>query len=527
MFIPELNVVKKDWRKVDLRIALCYPNVYRAGMSGLTMRLLYALFNVREDFLCERFFIPTSKEPLTSLESNRPLKDFDIVAFTLQYEEDYPNVIRMLLESGIPPRREERKARAPLVIAGGPCATANPEPLADYIDFFVIGEAEPILDPLIEKIKTFEDPSSHVDEFADIKGVYVPQISNPAERVWVRKLDEAPHPLAQQIPLVDERSPYMTVFGKAFALEATRGCSRRCRFCLISHISQPKRERSLVKVEEIIDEGIRYTPVEKVSLIGTSIFDYSHLEDACELAVSRGLEISIPSIRPESVTERLANLLAKGRQRSVSIAPDGASPRMRVIANKKMDEEAIIDAAKTLVYHGVNRLKLYFVIGLPGETSEDIEAMADLSKKIAEIGYKPKTIHLNVNPLIPKPHTPFQWEKSPSVSYVRESLNILKRRLRGDDCFVISCLDPRRAQIQALISLGDRKVGGVIDLVARLGGGLGSWRRALKEHGVSLERYIRGKSLDEHVPWGRINVGLNSRYLLKEVERYKQDSKSV
>jgi len=507
-FIPELNVVKKDWRRADLRIALCYPNVYRAGMTGLTVRLLYALLNSREDIVCERFFIPTMNEPWKSLESNQPLSKFDVVAFTLQYEEDYPNAVRMLIESKIPPRRESRKRGDPLVIAGGPCATSNPEPLADYVDLFVVGEAEPLLDQLIDQIKALEDPLRRLDNFVDLKGVYVPHLSNPTKRVWVQNLDEALHPLAQQIPLVDEESSYMTVFGKTFAVEPVRGCSRGCRFCLIGRISCPKRERGLGKVEEIIDEGIYYTPVGKVSLIGASIFDYSHLEEVCEFVVSHGLELSIPSIRPESVTETLAHLLKKGNQRSVTIAPDAASARMRKIINKRMDDAAIIDAAKILLSCGVDRLKLYFLIGLPGETPSDVEAIDDLSKRIADLGFGSKAIHLSVNPLIPKPHTPFQWEGTPSVRYVRESLNLLRKRFKGDNRLVIDSLDPRHARIQAFLSLGDRKIGKVIELVARYHGGLGAWRRAMKECGVSIDIYTREKSHDEPLPWDMIDVGL-------------------
>ncbi len=520
--IPELNVIKKDWRRVDLKVALCYPNVYRAGMSGLTMRLLYALFNSREDVLCERFFLPASNEPLRSLESNQPLKKFDVIAFTFQYEEDYTNAIRMLIDSSIEPRREKRKAGDPLIIAGGPCVTSNPEPLADYFDLFVIGEAEPILDQIIDRIKAYEVPFKHFCEFADIKGVYVPKISNMAQRVWSKNLDDALHPLAQQIPLVDEGSPYMTIFGRAFAVEPIRGCNRFCRFCLLSHISQPQRERSLKKVKQIIDEGIRFTPVDKVSLIGASIFDYSSLEDLCEFAVSRGVKLAIPSIRPEVVTEHLAELLSKGEQKSVTIAPDAASPRLREIINKRMDELEIIDAAKTLISHGISRLKLYFIVGLPGEKTEDIEAIVELSRKVADVGYGPRAIHLSVNPLIPKPHTPFQWEKAPTVAYMREVLKLLKTKLRGDGRFVIDSLDPRHAQIQSFLSFGDRKIGRVIEFAARYGGGLGAWRRALKDFKVSLENYIRRRSVDEVFPWDKIDVGLSKGYLLKEVERYRR-----
>jgi len=211
--VPEVNVIKKDWRKVDLKVALCYPNIYRAGMSGLTVKLLYALINARGDIVCERFFIPTGRESLRSLESNQPLRKFDVVAFTLQYEEDYPNVIRMLLESGIPPRKNDRRKDDPLVIAGGPCATGNPEPLADYIDLFVIGEAEPVIYRILDEIKSFRYPRDQIEELADVKGIYLPDVTDHAERVWIRNLDDALHPLAQQIPLVDDDSPYMPIFG--------------------------------------------------------------------------------------------------------------------------------------------------------------------------------------------------------------------------------------------------------------------------------------------------------------------------
>jgi len=523
-FVPELNVIKKDWRSVDLTVALCYPNVYRAGMAGMTVRLLYALLNAREDVACERLFIPTRREPLRSLESNRPLKDFDVVAFTLQYEQDYVNVIRMLLESDVPPRRDDRTSKGPLVIAGGPCATENPEPLAEYVDLFVIGEAETVLDPLIDRLKEFEKPAKRIEEFADLKGVYVSAVSNPVDRVWVKDLNQAPCPVAQQVPLVGQRSPYMPIFGKTFVVEAVRGCSRCCRFCLIGHIGRPKRERSLSKIEEILEEGMRYTPVKKVSLIGSDLSDHSRLEDICESIASRGLELSIPSILATAVTERLAKSLAKGRQRRISLAPDGSTPRMRTIINKVMDDEQIVDAARTLLQHGVRRLKLYFVIGLPGETPEEVEAIAQLSKRIADLGYGPQSIHLSVNPLIPKPHTPFQWEAFPPIPYIRKSLRLLKERLKGDRRFRISRLDPRRAQIQAFLSLGKREVGKVVELAARYGGGLGAWRRALRDSNVSLEKYTRSKEMSEPLPWDHVHVGLNRRFLIEENERARKEA---
>jgi len=504
--VPELNTIKKDWRKVDVKVALCYPNTYRAGMTGLTVKLLYGLLNAREDVLCERFFVPTRREGWRSWESNQPLSRFDIIAFTLQYEEDYPNVVRMLLESDIPPRIENRRGEDPLIIAGGPCATANPEPLADYIDLFVIGEAEPVIDQLLDEIKISGKPRKRIEELTDLKGVYLPRFSDTVERVWIRNLNEAFHPLAQQVPLVEERSPYMPIFGKAFDVEVVRGCNRACRFCLIGHIWRPKRERSLENLISIINRGTKYTPVSKISLIGASLFDYQHLEDLCEAIVSRGFDLSVSSLSPGSITERLADLLAKGHQRTATVAPDVATEKMRCVTGKIVKEEALINAAKILLSGGVKRLKIYFMIGLPEETLEDVKAIAEISKKVADVGYGFRSIHLSINPLVPKPHTPFQREKTPPVSYVRSCLKLIRKELKADGRFIISTLDPRHVQIQALLSLGDREVGRAIEFVARHGVGLGTWRRALKEYRINLEKYTGKKDPEEIMPWSKIRI---------------------
>jgi len=516
LLVPEINAIVKDWRRVDLRIALCYPNIYRVGMTGLAVQLLYALFNAREDVACERFFFPTNSEQILSLESGQPLKKFDVVAFTLQYEEDYVNVVRMLLNSGIEPRAEQRKLEDPLVIAGGPCASENPLPLSDFFDFFFIGEIEPVLGRLIDCLKGVS--RERIADFVDLPGVYVPSLSvRRVKRVWVEDLDRAPHPVAQIIPMVDEKSLYMPIFGKSFALEAVRGCGRRCRFCLIGFTGRPKRERSLKKLHEIIEEGIKYTPVRKVALIGAGLSDYSKLEEVCEMIISHNLEVSISSLRVESITESLANLLVKGGQRTITIAPEAGTFCLRESVNKRVSDEAIINAARTAFQAGFRNIKLYFIIGLPRESHEDIEAIADLTKKIADQGFGLKSVRLAVNPFVPKPHTPFQWEPYAAIEYLRRCMKLIRRRLAMDYRIEIEGTDPRNSQIQALLSLGNKEVGRAVEIVARLGNGLGAWRRALNTTKLNLKSYIyQRRSLDARLPWDIIDVGLNSRRLIQE-----------
>ena len=514
--IPEVNVVKKDWRKVDVKIGLCYPNIYRVGMTGLSLRLLYALLNSREDVACERFFMPTKDEPLLSLESNQPMNKFDVIAFTVQYEWDYANLVRMLIKSGIPHKKSDRK-RKPIVIAGGPCITENPEPLKEFIDVFIVGEAEPVVDDLIDAVKNLE--GGKIEDLSDIKGVYVPECSENVERVWVKDLDSAIHPVSQQIPLVDDNSPYMPIFGPTLCVEVVRGCGRGCRFCLIGFIGRPKRERSLDHLIEIIDEGVKRTPTRKISLIGAGLSDYSKLEELCEYIVSSGFKLSISSLRPEVVSEDLANFLVKGGQKHVSLAPDAATERLRCIISKCIDEELIVNSAKTLLNAGIKRLKLYFIVGLPGETHEDIKAIGFLSRKIADLGYGFKSINLSINPFVPKPHTPFQWAGFVGINYAKNAFKEILKALGGDRRIVFGGMKPEVAFIQAILSLGDSSLSKAIELAALYGGSTSAWKKAFKETKINVQNFIRSKNFEDVLPWEYIRIGLNRTFLIREFEK--------
>ena len=523
--MPEANVIVKDWRRADLRIALCYPNVYRVGMAGLPIRLLYALFNAREDVVCERFFLPgeglDTPEPL-SLESGRPLRDFDVVAFTFQYEWDYVNALRMLLMAGIELRREERASSGgPIVLAGGPCVMENPMPMADFVDVFAVGDAEALVGPVVEALKEAVGRGrGALRDLADIRGLYIPSVGRRAQRIWFSKLDEAFVPEAQVLPLVPEESPLSSPFGRTFNLELTRGCGRGCRFCLIDHITRPRRDRSVEKALELVQEGLRLTPAEKVLIIGAGVSDHKGLCDVCEALASEDIKFSIPSVRPDKVSEELASLLARGGQRRLTIAPDGATPRIRDVLNKAMDDEVVVDAARAALSGGMRAVKLYFIVGIPGERPEDIRAIVELSKRIADLGFGPQGVHLSVNPLVPKPWTPFQWAGMADIRYVRSCLRLVRSGLRGDVRFVLSGLDPRVARLQAILSLGGPELGKAIELAAIYGGGLGAWRRAFREAGLRPERYLTPRGQDEVFPWEEaIDIGIRRSFLFKEYEK--------
>ncbi|RLI33031.1 radical SAM protein [Candidatus Bathyarchaeota archaeon] len=503
MNLKERNIVKKDWRKVELRIALCYPNIYRVGMSGFTVQLLYALLNSREDVVCERFFLPLKGEPILSLESHQPLSRFDVIAFTFQFEEDYFNALKMLLDSGIEVLRWKRKLK-PLIVAGGPCITENPLPLKNFIDLFIIGELEPILDFFVEGLKqALKEKSLRIFEKKD---GFFPAEALKARRVYIENLDEAPHPLAEILPEVDFKSPYMPIFGKTFMAEVVRGCPRKCRFCLITHIGWPMRFRSLGKLEDIIFEGLRFTGVSKVTLVGAGLAYYPKLEDLCEYIVSLNsgnVEISVPSLAVDNVSEKLFKCLVKGRQRTVTFAPEVGCWQLRKSLGKHFKDEDVVEAAKLAFKAGIKNVKLYFMVGVPGETFEDLDKIVNLAKKVADAGFGFKSVRLSINPLIPKPHTPLQLYKVKPLKYLKEAYKRIISGLKNDRRFAVEILNPKHAQIQAALSIGDEKFGEVILETVKHGGGLAGWNRALKVLNVKFEKLL---NIKEKPNWSIIQI---------------------
>ena len=525
--VLEVNVIKKDWRKVDLRFAFVYPNVYRVGMSSFATQLLYFLLNSREDVLCERCFLPYQRRVSpSSLESGRGLREFDVVGFSLQFETDYINVVDMLRRSNVPVHSKDRSEKDPLIIAGGPCAWENPEPIGDFIDFFVIGDAEAVIDKLIDLFLEIRNPRENLEAFADIKGIYVPSLGKRrVKRAQIRNLDDCPHPIAEVVPQVDENSPFAPVFGKSFLLEVVRGCNRGCRFCLIGFQNKPMRARSIEVLKHLIDKGPKFSRVNKVSLIGSTISDHPDFESLCWYIVDNGFEISVPSLRVDGFSESIAEALAKGGQKTVTFAPEAGTYKLRKAVKKPFTEDQILSAIITAKKYGIKHIKLYFVVGLPGEDKKDLQSIIDLIRKIINSGCAPSELHVSFTPFIPKPHTPFQWLAQLPLKELNERLKFLVKNLKKLGLNYVDYLDPKWAKIQAALSLGDRMLGKIIEYVAKHSGSLGAWRRAQKTFNISLTDYSdRAKNFEEELPWSHIDVGVSTNFLFKEYERSLEEN---
>ncbi|NVM27363.1 MAG: radical SAM protein [Candidatus Helarchaeota archaeon] len=510
--MKELNLIRKDFRKVELKIALCYPNLYQAGIACHAIQLLYFLFNSFENIQCERFYYNSKTHPI-SMESGQPLKKFDIVCFSLQYELDYINVLKMISSGGIPPLSERRAT--PLVIAGGPCALENPLPLFPFIDFFVLGDLEPVLDQLISYLMEYKKGNKTLHDFQDIPGVFVP-LTHRGEKISksvAPDLDKCFHPSSQ---LISEASP----FGRSLLLEVTRGCPRGCRFCLIGYQALPMRSRSLATLKQIILDGVERSHVKKVSLIGPSLSDYPRLKKLCEFIVEQGLQLSLPSMRVEALTDSLLEILYDAGVRTISIAPEAGSARLRATIGKELSTDLFSNTLIKCSEAKIENLKIYFIINLPTETAQDIEEISTFLGTVIHKIYPPQHLNLSINPFIPKPHTPFQWEPPIDLPVLQKSIKTLEKSVRKLKIYNYDFLDPRWARIQGFLSRGDEKVGEILLKVMEAGGTLGAWRKVVKMLGVSIEESQSfPPTLDEPLPWDFIDVNVDKKKLIDLYQR--------
>jgi radical SAM superfamily enzyme YgiQ (UPF0313 family) len=544
----EYNSIVKDKRSVDLRAAFCFPDTYEIGMSCLGLRILYDIINRLPYAWCERAFAPwedmralmlRKKIPLYALESGDALTEFDVLAFTLQTELSYTNVLSMLDLAGIPLRSAERQSGSPdkafpYVIAGGPCAY-HPEPMADFIDLFVVGEGEEVIAELMELFLKKLPRRETLEQAASIEGVYVPSAAcRQVKKRIVRDLDSAPYPekpIAVSTEIIHDR----------VMLELFRGCARGCRFCQAGHTGRPVREKSPETLARQAKNAVESSGAREIGLVSLSTSDYSGLEALCGELVPwcapGRVGLSLPSLRADSFHVGL--LQKTGRKSGLTFAPEAGSVRLRSVINKNLQEYDLLSACAEAFKNGWNSVKLYFMLGLPTETDEDLIGIADLCGKIyrlsKEIDGRGRKIGASASCFIPKPHTPFQWEPMVSPEELLRRAGLVKEKMRKQVTF--HWHEPDTAYLECALARGGRGMGAVIERAYRLGCrmdgwrecfSMDKWREAFELEGIDPDHYtLRRHSLDETLPWAHISTGVSAEHLKRECDRAYRGEASV
>jgi radical SAM superfamily enzyme YgiQ (UPF0313 family) len=512
--LREEGTIVKDWGG-RLPIALIYPNSYYVGMSNLGVHAIYKLLNNNMRVLCERvFYEPDKKHVPTAIESGRPLTDFAVLAFSISYELDYFNVMAVLKASGIPLYSGERDESHPLIIAGGPCVTANPLTLAPFFDCLCIGEAEAILPGMIPSL--FEGIGESRDNLlrtlSRLPGVYVPPYppDKPVVRQWVEDLDELP---VTSVVLTPD-----TELGELFLIEVQRGCQRGCRFCLVNSVFAPMRFRSVENMLKQAWEGLHYR--RRVGLVGPAITNHPQLTELLSGLLKLNAELSISSLHIKSVSPDILNALARGKAQTITIAPEAGSQRLREVINKGISYDDIMAAMDMIARHNFAQLKLYYIIGLPTETDEDAEEIAKLTLAIKDRLEQRRCntrIILNASPFVPKAGTPFQWLPMASRETLGQRLTMLRSTLplKG---VKLNEESPAWSQIQGVLARGDDKLAPVLAGMEEVS--LAAWRRAVEENHIDMDYYVnRIWDTDAGLPWGFIDMGIDNEKLCKELER--------
>lgn len=567
----EINMVVKDKEKVDIRFAFCFPDVYEVGMSHLGLQILYYFLNRREDTYCERVFAPwydmeekmrEHNIPLYGLESGDAIKDFDFVAFTLQYEMSFTNIVNMLDLAGIPIWSADRSEEDPIVIAGGPCAY-NPEPLADIVDIFYIGEGEVSYDEFLDMYAEHKKSGGTKEEFFEkalsVKGIYIPKYydveykesgeiksfkpNNPKapkviEKVLVKDMDKVFYPDRQLVPLIE-------VVHDRVTMEVFRGCIRGCRFCQAGYIYRPVREKSAETLLECSKSLVANSGHEEISLTSLSTGDYREFKQLAEglldMYSKDSINISLPSLRIDAFSLDLMQKVQEVRKSSLTFAPEAGTQRLRNVINKGLTEEEILRGSSLAFQGGWNRVKLYFMVGLPAETEEDLLGIVDLANKIVDKYHeipkeerpRPVSVVVSSSCFVPKPFTPFQWVGQATVEEFMEKqkfvkTNMTKRQVK------FNYHEPELSSMEGVLARGDRRIAKLIVKAWEFGAKFDgwsdmfkydAWMKAFEETGLSKEFYAnRERSYDEILPWDHISIGVSKKFFINEMERAKAET---
>lgn len=536
----EKGVIQKPWGG-KISICLIYPNSYYVGMSNLGFQSVYQRFNEEEDVVCERAFLPDPEDlpeyqktgsPLFSLESQKALTEFDLLAFSVSFENDFLNILTILHLAHLPLERKFRKESDPLILGGGVALFLNPEPLSDFFDLFILGEAEEVIDEFLKTFRAFRDRREVLlKKLSLIEGIYVPQffhvtykedgrvneitpepgLPNRVKRRWISDLNRFG---TQSVLFTPE-----TEFSEMALIELNRGCPRGCRFCAACFVYHPFRNRSLPILKNLSKEAL--TKKKRIGLAGTAVSDYPHLLSLCEEILNQQGGISLASLRVDAISPSLVQFLREGGGQSAAIAPEAGSERLRKIIRKGYQDEEILKAIEMFIKNGISQIKTYFLIGLPFETEEDVKGILLLSKKIqhhllSHLKEQKKSwrLILNVSPFVPKPHTPFQWAPFEELGELRRKLRVLKKGVQGERHIGILHDLPKWSYLQAFLSRGDRRVGRVLMAAHHL---QGNWTEAFRVTNLNPDFYVyRERGLDEVFPWDFIDHGIPKEKLKEE-----------
>ncbi|MDO8536159.1 MAG: TIGR03960 family B12-binding radical SAM protein [Candidatus Omnitrophota bacterium] len=550
----EWNMVKKEWAADKVKVLLAFPEVYEVGMSYLGLKILYGILNKRDDCLCERVFSPwtdfeeilrKNKIDLFSLESRKPLKEFDIIGISLAYELNYTNVLNLLDLGGVPIKSSDRGEDHPIVIAGGP-ASFNPEPMSEFIDAFVIGDGEEAIGELIDTYKASKGQSVKVPrvkllrEIAKIPGVYVPSLYEVAYnddgtiKSFLPKDKDLPQRIQKRVVKdldssfypTDQLVPYIQIVHDRIMLEIMRGCKHACKFCQAGTTYRPRRERSKETIVRIAKEAYSKTGYDEITLLSLSSGDHSHIREIMEELnkefKEKGVSISVPSLRIEDILSKLPALISHVKKSGLTFAPEAGSECLRKVISKNIDIEKLMEALRESYRSGWRRVKLYFMIGLPTEKDEDLENIAKLLYKVSnlkrEIDGKDAQVTASINAFVPKPHTPFQWEPMESIDNLSRKKNFLRSNVKSR-MVEMDFNSFHTGYLEAVLARGDRRLSAVIYEAWKRGSRFDGWKEcfnfnlwlgSFKDNGLDPDFYAsRRRSPDEVLPWNFIDIGFN------------------